>query len=244
MTEEKERLLTQYCANRSDTVLRDRVFEAYLPLVSMVARQFHGRGVEYDDLYQVGALALFKALERFDPQKGVKFITFATPTIVGEIKNFFRDRSHLISLPRRSGLLMNRLERARETLTKELQRTPTAEELANMVGERLDVVLETLEMRDAVFLTSLDAVTNGEDDDFNLHSILGVEDRGYRDVEQRDMVWRALNGLEANERVILIERFFNNRSQREVAQLLGVSQMTISRNERKAIEHFRALVDE
>lgn len=242
MTSEKERLLTQYCANRSDIKLRDSVFEAYLPLVAMTARQFSGRGVDYDDLYQVGALALLKALTRFDPQKGVKFVTFATPTVVGEIKNFFRDRSRLISLPRRSGMLMKRLEQARDELTKVLQRTPTALELAEHVGERLEVVLETMEMQGAVSPASLDAAVIDEDDEMNLYSVLGFEEKGYLEIEQRDMVRRAMAKLSDTDRTILMERFFRNRSQREVAEMMGVSQMTISRNERKAIDRFRELV--
>lgn len=242
MTAENEFLLHEYCLNRSDVRLRDRVFEAFLPLVGMVARKFSGRGVDYDDLYQVGSLALFKALERFDPDKGVKFVTFATPTVVGEIKNFFRDRSRLISLPRRSGALMKKIDQAKAELTVELERTPTAQELADAVGETLETVLETLEMQGAVSPVSLDASAAEEDEDFNLYSVLGVEEGGYQDIVLRDMIQRAMKQLTDTERQIIEERFFYNRSQREVAQTMGVSQMTVSRNERKAIEHFRELI--
>ena len=243
MNAEKEALLVEYCSNRADTYLRDRVFEAFLPLASMVARRFSGRGVDYDDLYQVGSLALFKALERFDPDKGVKFVTFATPTVVGEIKNYFRDRSRLISLPRRSGALIKQMDEAKDTLTRELERTPTAQELADYVGQPIELVLETLEMQGAVNPVSLDMSTSNEDEDLTLHSALGFEDRGYHEIEQNDMIKRALRQLTDTERTILMERFFNNRSQREVAELMGVSQMTISRNEKKAIERFRQLIE-
>lgn len=243
MTPESESLLLRYCKDRSDSGLRDRVFEAYMPLAGIIARKFSGRGVEYDDLYQVGCLALFKALERFDPDKGVKFVTFATPTVVGEIKNFFRDRSRLISLPRRSGTLFKKLEQARSALTQELERVPTAQELADYVGESLEVVLETLEMQGAITPISLDASPAEEDEDFNLHAVLGFEDRGYGDIETKDMIRRAMAQMDETEQRILIERFFNNKSQREVARLLGISQMTVSRNERKAIERFRQLIE-
>ena len=243
MTAENEALLLKYCSDRSDTLLRDRVVEAFLPLAGMVARKFSGRGVEYDDLYQVGSLALFKALERFDPDKGVKFVTFATPTVVGEIKNFFRDKSRLINVPRRSGALLKKLEQAKEALTHELHRGPTAQELADAVGESMEVVLETLEMQGALSPVSLDMSSSAEDEDFNLHSVLGFEERGYQDVEMKDMIRRALGQMTDTERQIITERFFNNRSQRDVAELLGVSQMTISRNERKAIEKFRELIE-
>ncbi len=243
MTAENELLLRQYCADRSNSALRDRVFEAFMPLAGMVARKFSGRGVDYDDLYQVGSLALFKAMERFDPEKGVKFVTFATPTVVGEIKNFFRDRSRLISLPRRSGALLKKIEQAKEALTQELHRAPTAQELADEIGETLETVLETLEMQGALSPISLDASTVSEDEDFNLHSVLGFEERGYGDIETKDMILRALKQMTDTEKTIIMERFFNNRSQRDVADMLGVSQMTVSRNERKAIERFRQLIE-
>ncbi len=243
MTPENEVLLRKYCMNRADTVLRDRVFEAYLPLAGMIARKFSGRGVDYDDLYQVGALALFKALERFDADKGVKFVTFATPTVVGEIKNFFRDRSRLINLPRRSGALMKKIEQAKEVLMHELHRMPTAQELADYVGESIETILETIEMRGALSPVSLDMSASDEDEAFNLHSVLGIEEGGYQGVEMRDMIARAFKQMTDTERTIITERFINNRSQRDVAQILGVSQMTVSRNEKKAIERFRELIE-
>lgn len=243
MTAENELLLKQYCQDRMNVSLRDRVFEAFLPLAGMVARKFSGRGVDYDDLYQVGSLALFKALERFDPEKGVKFVTFATPTVVGEIKNYFRDRSRLISLPRRSGALLKKLERAKEELTHELHRTPTAQELADAVGESIETILETIEMQGALSPVSLDMSATENDEDFNLYSVLGFEEKGYQDIEMKDMIKRALGQMTETERQIILERFFNNRSQREVAEMLGVSQMTVSRNEKKAIERFRELIE-
>lgn len=243
MTAENELLLRQYCQDRSNTMLRDRVFEAFLPIAGMVARKFSGRGVDYDDLYQVGSMALFKALERFDLDKGVKFVTFATPTVVGEIKNYFRDKSRLISVPRRSGALIKKLEMAKERLVQDLHRSPTAQELAEEVGESLETVLETLEMQGALSPVSLDMSTTEEDEDFNLYSVLGFEEHGYKDIEMKDMIKRALAQMTDMERKIIIERYFNNRSQREVAEILDVSQMTISRNERKAIERFRELIE-
>ncbi len=243
MTPENEVLLRKYCIDRTNSRLRDQVFEAYLPLVGMIARKFSGRGVEYDDLYQVGALALFKALERFDTEKGVKFVTFATPTIVGEIKNFFRDRSRLINLPRRSGMLLKKIEQAKEQLMHDLHRTPTAQELADFVGESIENILEALEMRGALNPVSLDMAASDEDEAFNLYSVLGFEEGGYQSIEMQDMIVRAFKNMTDTERTIITERFINNRSQRDVAQMLGVSQMTVSRNERKAIERFRELID-
>jgi len=191
----------------------------------------------------VGALALFKALERFDAGKGVKFVTFATPTVVGEIKNFFRDRSRLINIPRRSGALLKKIEQAKDELIHELHRMPTVQELAEAVGETMETILETMEMRGAISPVSLDMPASDEDEAFSLHSVLGFEEGGYQAIEMRDMIQRAMKEMPQNERQIVIERFINNRSQREVAQMMGVSQMTISRNEKKAIERFRKLIE-
>ena len=116
-------------------------------------------------------------------------------------------------------------------------------ELADEIGETLETVLETLEMQGALSPISLDASTVSEDEDFNLHSVLGFEERGYGDIETKDMILRALKQMTDTEKTIIMERFFNNRSQRDVADMLGVSQMTVSRNERKAIERFRQLIE-
>ena len=120
-----EGLLREY-ATTGNTAIRDRVVEAYLYIASIIARRFSGRGVDYDDLYQVASLSLLKSIERFDPDRGVKFASFVTPTMVGEVKNYFRDRSRLIRLPRRGSELVRTVEAARDDLQVELQRQPTA----------------------------------------------------------------------------------------------------------------------
>ena len=118
-----EGLLREY-ATTGNTAIRDRVVEAYLYIASIIARRFSGRGVDYDDLYQVASLSLLKSIERFDPDRGVKFASFVTPTMVGEVKNYFRDRSRLIRLPRRGSELVRTVEAARDDLQVELQRQP------------------------------------------------------------------------------------------------------------------------
>lgn len=243
-TDEKpdiDALVRQYRESGS-IASRDRAVAACLPIAKIVARRFSGRGVEYDDLYQVASLALFKALERFDVGKGVKFMSFATPTMVGEVKNFFRDRSRLIRIPRRSGELLRSIEQAREALNQRLERSPTAEEIARELGVDLEEVLETIEMGGALRLASLDGAANATDDgeDFSLHATLGYEEEGYRQIETRDLVARAMDLLSEVERQVLTGLFFDGRSQRDIAQELGVSQMTVSRIERKALLRARA----
>ena len=128
-----EGLLREY-ATTGNTAIRDRVVEAYLYIASIIARRFSGRGVDYDDLYQWPRCPLLKSIERFDPERGVKFASFVTPTMVGEVKNYFRDSSRLIRLPRRGSELVRAVEAARDKLQVELQRQPTAEELARARG--------------------------------------------------------------------------------------------------------------
>ena len=243
MAADRDDLLLEYCRTRSDSLL-DELCRQYLPLAKAIARRFSGRGVEYDDLFQVASMALLKALNRFDPDKGVQFSTYVTPTIVGEVKNYFRDKSRLISLPRRSGALLRRIDTAREKLTASLQRSPTVEELANETGETMETILEMLEMQELMTPVSLDTAPSSEDDDLSLHAILGAEEAGYQEIEQRDMLKRAMSALSENEQMIILKRFYENRSQREISQQLGVSQMTISRMEKKALEHIRKLIGE
>ena len=236
----EEQMLEEYCKTRSID-LRNQILEQHLYIASIVARRFSGRGVEYDDLYQVASLALLKAIERYDCSKGVKLSSFAAPTVVGEVKNFFRDRSRLIRMPRRSGDLIRKIETKREELEQGLMRSPTVYELADALYVTPEDVLEAVETRSAINATSLDSQLE-EDTTGTLQSILGDEDRGFGDIEDRDLVERIITNLPEMEREVVQQRFFDNRSQREIAQELGVSQMTISRAERRALERFREML--
>lgn len=237
------RLLEAYAAAPSAEA-RDRIVEAYLYIAEIIARRFSGRGVEYDDLYQVAALALVKAVERYDPARGVQFASFATPSMVGEVKNYFRDRSRAIRVPRRGVALLREIERARDRLAQSLGRMPRADELAGAVGVGEDAVLEALEAG-GMTLVSLDAAPEGgEDDGAELSAFLGIEERGYSDFERADVVRRAMDALEARAREIIELRYFWGLSQREVAGRLGVSQMTVSREERRALEAMRLSIND
>ncbi len=236
-----EALLREYEKTRNP-VLRDQIVEAYLYIAAIIARRFSGRGVDYDDLYQVASLALFKALERYDPDRGVKFVSFVTPTMVGEVKNYFRDRSRLIRLPRRGGELLKDLEAAREELGFALRRQPTADELADRLGVGVEDVLEALEMRGAAAPVSLDTLPSEDDESAPLSAYLGVEEGGYGEFERSDELERAMEQLDQRQKEIIRLRFFENRGQREVAEKIGISQMTVSRAERKALEILRQLL--
>lgn len=233
-----EGLLREY-ATTGNTAIRDRVVEAHLYIASIIARRFSGRGVEYDDLFQVASLSLLKSIERFDPERGVKFASFVTPTMVGEVKNYFRDRSRLIRLPRRGSELVRALEAAKDALQLELQRQPTAEELAERTGAPLEDVLEALEMRGALSPVSLDTLPAEDDESAPLSAFLGQEEAGYAEFEKNDMLRRAMDALDERQQKIIRMRFFEGKGQREVAQAIGVSQMTVSRVERQALSRLR-----
>lgn len=236
--EETERLLKLYLQTRS-AQYRDSLVEAHLYIVEIVARKFSGRGVDFDDLFQVAALALTKAIERFDPERGVKLASFVTPGMVGEVKNYFRDRSRLIRPPRRSSELARLVEAAKEALVQELQRSPRVDEVAKYASLTEDEVLEGLEAASAQPI-SLDMQTSDEDEDMQLSGMLGGEERGFADFENMDLLRRSMEKLTAQQKQIIYLRFFENLSQREIAQRMGVSQMTVSRAERSALEKMRS----
>lgn len=230
-----EAMLLRYAQTR-DTSIRDRIVEGNLKIAAMVARRFSGKGVDYDDLYQVASLALFKAIDRYDPEKGVKFVTFVTPTMVGEVKNYFRDRSRTIRLPRNSGEMIRAIDRATEELTHALMRQPTPFELAEHMGVEVEDVLLALEMRGASRPVSLDFAPENEDEDAPISAFFGVEEKGYSDFDNLETIRTAMDSLDARQKEVIRLRFFENLSQRDVAARLDISQMSVSRVERKALE--------
>ena len=236
-----EQLIARY-RDTGDIALRDRVVADQLYLAQMVARKFDGRGVEYDDLYQVASLALVKAVDRFDAERGLKFSTFVVPTMVGEVKNYFRYKMRLIRLPRGGSEAVRRIAQAEEQLHMELQRSPSAPELAQALAWRVEDVLEALEMRRAVGVDSLDRAA--EDEAQGIGERIGAPDQALLAYEDREVLTDALRKLDEDDRRLVRQRFFENRSQRDVAALWGVSQMTVSRREKRALQRLRALMGE
>ena len=235
--QEAAALLRRY-RDTGDVAARDRVIEAHLYIAQIIARKFSGRGVDVDDLYQVASMALLKAAQRFDPDRGIRFSTFATPAMVGEVKNYFRDRSSVIRPPRRAGELAALVNRTAEALMQKLRRAPNVEEIAEAADLTEDEVLEGLETA-AFHPVSLDAQISGEDGELALERVLGVEDAAYGQIELRDAVARALRELPERQREVLELRFFREMSQREAAEKLGISQMSVSRAERAALEEMK-----
>ena len=232
-------LLEQYALSR-DVVLRDRLVEGYLPLARAVARKFAGRGAEMEDLEQVASIALLKAIERFEPDRGFKFVTYAVPTITGELRNHLRDRSGLMRMPRDLRQRLYQLSRAQEAFEHEHLRAPTPAELAQRMGLSAEEVLTILSMRTQSEYVSLDTPV-GEDGDTRLEEMLGGGDAGYEQLERREWMQWILSKVNDTEREMLLLRYRDGLGQRETARRLGVSQMQVSRLERRVLSRLRAM---
>ena len=230
-----EELFQKY-RETGDIAIRNQIVEKYLYIASVLAKIFVGRGVEYDDLYQVASLALIKGVERFDERKGLKFSTFITPTITGEIKNYFRDRSRLVHLPRKVSELRVSIKREAEKYLAETGKNATAKELAARLGVSEEEVLRCSEAGGVV---SLDSTVDHEGDSMSLHDVLPAEENIFEDVENRDAVRAALSTLSDQERALVKYRFGHELSQMETAKRMGVSQMNVSRMERKILQKLR-----
>jgi len=209
--------------------VRDELVRLHLPLVEHLARRFAGRGEPLDDLVQVGTIGLIKSVDRFDVERGVEFSTYATPTIVGEIKRHFRDKGWAIRVPRRLQELRLGLGAATEELAHSLGRAPTVAELSARLGVSEEEVLEGLESANAYSTVSLDAGSETDDGPGAMLDTIGIDDDALEGVEYRESLRPLLARLPARERQILLLRFFRNMTQSQIAAATGISQMHVSR---------------
>ncbi len=215
-----------------DEKIREKIIEHFLYLAKAVAAKFINRGVEFDDLFQVASLAMLKSLDRYDPDSGVKFTTYVTPCMIGEIKNYFRDKSRAIHLSRR---VSEQLVMLSEVLSRPGNRgDEKPSKIAQTMGVSVERVLELLEMRRTINLSSLDATSDDEEDD-SIGNFVGETDSGFEAAVNKDFIERAMKKLDDNERKVIYLRFWKNLSQKMTAEKLGISQMTVSRLERKAL---------
>jgi len=232
-------MLERYAATR-DTALRDELFEQYLPLARAVAREFIGRGAELEDLEQVAAMALLKALERFEPERGYRFVTYAVPTITGDVRNHLRDKSGLMRMPRDSRQRLYQLSKEQEAFEREHLRAPTAQELAQRMQISPEELLSLLNMRQQTSYVSLDTPV-GEEGDTVLQDMLGSSDDGFDRMERSDWMKWILSKVNETERQLLLLRYRDGLGQRDTAKRLGVSQMQVSRLERRVLSRLRAI---
>ena len=209
--------------------IRGALVELHLPLVEYLARRFRNRGEWLDDLTQVATIGLIKSIDRFDLDRGVEFSTYATPTIVGEIKRHFRDKGWAVRVPRRLQELKLSLTKAIGELAQREGRAPTVSELAAHLQMSEEDVLEGLESANAYSTVSLDAPDSGDEDAPAVADSLGIVDEALEGVEYRESLKPLLEHLPPREKKILLLRFFGNLTQSQIAAELGISQMHVSR---------------
>jgi RNA polymerase sigma-B factor len=223
-----------------DLAAREQLIERYMSLVRSLARRYSYRGEQLDDLVQIGAIGLIKAIDRFDLSRGVELTTYATPNIIGEIKRHFRDRGWSVRVPRGLQELNVQLSRLVEELTVQLGRSPTIGELAKAANVEEEEVLEALESGRAYSSLSLSAGGGGgEDDEIDPLETIGTEEHQYEVSEDRAVLEPGFRVLDERERRILHLRFFDGLTQSQIAQQIGISQMHVSRLIRRSLEKIR-----
>ena len=240
MTRIDDKILLRRYHEDGDLQAREQLIEQYMSLVRSLARRYSYRGEQLEDLVQIGAIGLIKAIDRFDLERGVELTTYATPNIIGEIKRHFRDKGWSVRVPRGLQELNVQLSRLVEQLTVQLARSPTIPELAKAAGVEEEEVLEALESGRAYTSLSLSVGGGGgDDDDLDPLESLGTEEHQYEVSEDRAVLAPGFKVLDERERKILQLRFFEGLTQSQIAQQVGISQMHVSRLIRRALEKIR-----
>ena len=222
-------------------LIREEIIHRHIYIAEILSKKYSNRGIDFDDIYQVACLGLVYAVDRFDVSKGFEFSSFATPTIIGEIKKHFRDKGWTIRVPRRIQELSQKINLARNTLNQELQRIPRVEEIADYLGVTSEEVLEAMEASKVYTPQSLDTPyeSDGEDKETTLADLVGIEDKSFMEIENNDFLMNIIEKLNDVEKRIIDYRYFQRRTQVDIANRLGISQMTVSRVEKKIMERFR-----
>jgi RNA polymerase sigma-B factor len=234
--------LEQYHSHQ-DVGARDELVERYLPLVRSLARRYSYTSEPLDDLCQVGAIALCKAIDRYRPGAGASFKAYAVPTIVGELRRHFRDTGWALHIPRSLQERARTVGGALNTLSTQLGRSPTIAEMAEFSELSREEVIEGLEVRMAYDATSLEASARGDDEDSGWFDRLGADDDGFEMVERQAVLERTMRTLPERERLLLELRFGEDLSQSEIAKRVGVSQMHVSRLLRRAVARLQAVAE-
>jgi RNA polymerase sigma-B factor len=236
-----QRLLERFHRD-GDLAARDELIERFIPLARQLASRYSYADEPHDDLVQVACLGLVKAVDRFEPERGSTFVSYAVPTILGELKRHFRDRGWAVHVPRATQELALKVNQAIGVLSTRLGRTPTAKEIAGHVGASTEATLEAMEAATAYDALSLDATPPGDGDDErrSYAETLPTEEQGYELVEIGQMLSGTVRALPDRERAILHLRFARDLTQSEIAERVGVSQMHVSRLLRRSLDKLRA----
>jgi RNA polymerase sigma-B factor len=232
-----ERYLVQ-----GDSRAREQLVERFMPLARQLARRYHRGEEPFDDLLQVASLGLLKAIDRFDLERGIAFSSYAVPTILGEIKRHFRDRTWAVRVPRDLQELVLRVDGAVSDLGRELHRAPTVPELAERLQASEEDVLEALQAGGAYRATSLETPRGDEEGD-TLADSIGSDEDGFAQAEHRATLDRLLTAVGPREREVLRLRFVEDLTQAEIGERIGVSQMQVSRLIRQAVARLRVVAE-
>lgn len=238
--EKVRELFAQYRVNR-DPAIRDRLVMMHTNLVRYIAAKFSNRGEALDDLYQVGCLGLMKAIDRYDTERGAEFTTYATPTIIGEIKRYFRDRGWAFKVPRKLQELKAAVSRVADDFMNRHGRIPTVQQIAEALKVTEEEVLEAQELGQVYNLLSLNSSAESDDEKkvSNLLDYLGVQDLQIENVENQITLEKALTALSRREQLVIYLRFYQNLSQSDIAKILQISQMHVSRLQSKALDRMK-----
>lgn len=241
---QKTRELFRRYKEDGDMEAREQLVMSHLNLVRFLANKFKNRGEPLDDLVQVGYLGLLKAIDRFDPDRGLEFTTYATPTILGEIKRHFRDKGWSVRVPRRLQELSAKVNQATDTLTTQFQRSPTIQEIADYLGASVDEVLEAMESSSAYSSVPLEGTGSSENDDApSVIDRYGSEDNELAFTDDRLVIEEALKGFSPREREVIELRFLKGMTQIEIAEQLGISQVQVSRLLRRTLKKIQDKID-
>ncbi|WP_138419023.1 RNA polymerase sigma factor SigB [Aquibacillus sediminis] len=227
--------------NPDDKVVQEKIVLAYHELVKSVAKKYAKNRMIHEDLIQVGMLGLLAAIRRYDPSLGKSFESFAIPTIIGEIKRFIRDKTWSVHVPRRIKELGPKIKKAVEELTLEQQRSPSIQEIADYLDVSEEDVLETMEMSKSYKALSVDKKVEADADGstVSILDLIGNHDEGFENIDKQLVLEKVFPILTERERQILMCTYYDNRSQKETGELLGISQMHVSRLQRRALRKLR-----
>ncbi len=241
---ERTRELFRLYKEEGDEEAREQLIVSHLNLVRFLASKFKNRGEPLDDLLQVGTIGLIKAIDRFDPDRGLEFTTFATPTIMGEIKRHFRDKGWSVRVPRRLQELSAKVNQTTDDLTRELQRPPSVAEVAERLGATVDEVLEAMESSTAYSAVPLEGT--GQDTEDDAPSVLdhyASEDDDLARLDDRMVIEDAIKSFAPREQEAVRMRFEQGLTQVEIAEKMGISQVQVSRLLRKVLKQIQERLD-
>lgn len=234
---DKEYLLFKEYRETGDTEIRDELVEKYLYISNILSKKFINRGIEYEDIYQVASMGILYAVERFDPDRGVVFATFATPTVLGEIRKYFRDKGNFIKIPRPLYEIFYKAERIRRSTE---QGNVSVHELSRILNLDEKELQRVYNAGDKGFIKSLEyeAYADGK---MNFSNLIGKEDSGFLMIEDKDFIRKSLMKLKDRELELIKRRYYNEETQSDIAREWGVSQMYVSRLERSTLKKLRDL---